>query len=32
MEEDLKTLEYLSNHWTDLPKIFNLSLRDQIET
>ena len=33
MEEDLKTLkvEYLSNHWTDLPQIFNLCLGDQIE-
>ena len=30
---DLKILkvEYLSKHWTDLPKIFNLGLRDQIE-
>jgi hypothetical protein len=33
MEEDLKILrvEYLSNHGTDLPKIFNLSLGDQTE-
>jgi hypothetical protein len=31
MEEDLKILkgEYLSNHLTDLPQIFNLSLWDQ---
>ena len=31
IEEDLKILkvEYLSNHWTDLPQIFNLSLGDQ---
>ena len=31
MEDDLKILkvEYLSNHWSDLPKILNLSLSDQ---
>ena len=31
MEDDLKILkvEYLSNHWSDLPQILNLSLRDQ---
>ena len=31
MEDDLKILkvEYLSNHWSDLPQIFNLSLGDQ---
>ena len=39
MEEDLKILfsinvcdmEYLSNRWTDLPQILNLSLGDQTE-
>ena len=31
MEEDLKILkvEYLSNFWSDLPQILNLSLGDQ---
>jgi hypothetical protein len=31
MEDDLKILkmEYFSNHWSDLPQIFNLSLEDQ---
>jgi hypothetical protein len=31
MEEDLKIskVEYLSNHWSDLPKISKLSLTDQ---
>jgi hypothetical protein len=31
MEDDLKILkvEYLSNHWLDLPQISNLSLGDQ---
>ena len=31
MEDHLKTLkvEYLSNHWLDLPQILNLSLEDQ---
>ena len=31
MEEDLKIIkiEYLSNHWSDIPQIFNLSLGDQ---
>jgi hypothetical protein len=31
MEDDLKILkvEYLSNHWSDLPQIWNLSLEDQ---
>ena len=33
MEEDLKILkvEYLSNHWLDLPQILNLSLVDRIK-
>ena len=33
MEEDLKAfkVEYLSNHVTVLPQIFNLSLGDQTE-
>ena len=33
MEEDLKILkvEYISNHWTYLHKMFNLSLGDQTE-
>jgi hypothetical protein len=31
MEDDLKLLkdEYLSNHWSDLPQILNLSSWDQ---
>jgi hypothetical protein len=31
MEDDLKILyvEYISNHWTDLTQILNLSLGDQ---
>ena len=31
MEEDLKILkvEYISNHWSDLTQIWNLSLGDQ---
>ena len=31
MEDDLKILkvEYLSNHWSDFPQIWNLSLGDQ---
>ena len=31
MEDDLKILkvEYLSNHWSDLPQILNLSSGDQ---
>ena len=31
MEDDLKILkvEYLSNHWSDLPQILNLSFGDQ---
>ena len=31
MEEELKIfkVEYLSNHWSDFPKILNLSLGDQ---
>ena len=31
MEDDLKILkvEYLSNHWLDLPQILNWSLGDQ---
>ena len=31
MEDDLKILkvEYLSNHWSDLPQILNLGLGDQ---
>jgi hypothetical protein len=31
MEDDLKIfkVEYLSNHWLDLPQISNLSLGDQ---
>ncbi len=31
MEEDLKILkvEYPSNHWSDFPQIFRLSLGDQ---
>ena len=34
MEADLKILkvEYLSNHWSDLPHIWNLSLVDQTKT
>ena len=33
MEEDLKIIkvENLSNHWSDLPQILNLSLGDQIK-
>ena len=38
MEEDLEfkknanlKLKYLSNHWSDLPQILNLSLCDQTE-
>ena len=33
MEDDLKILkvEYLSNHWSDLPQILNLSLGDQTQ-
>ena len=31
MRDDLKVLKvkYISNHWSDLPKILNLSLVDQ---
>ena len=34
MEDDLKILkvEYLSNHWSDLPQILNLSLGDQTKS
>ena len=34
MEDDLNLLkeEYLSNHWSDFPKILNLSLGDQTIT
>ena len=33
MEDDLKLLkvEYLSNHWPDLPQILNFSSGDQTE-
>ena len=33
MEADLKIweIEYLSNHWSDLPQILNISSWDQIE-
>ena len=33
MEDDLKILkvDYLSNHWSDLPQILNLSSGDQTE-
>ena len=33
MEDNLKILkvEYLSNHWSDIPKILNLSSGDQTE-
>ena len=33
MEDDLKIWkgDYLSNHWSDLPQIWNLSLYDQIK-
>ena len=34
MEDDLKILkvEYLSNHWLDLPQILNLSSGDQTKS
>ena len=34
MKDDLKIakVEYLSNHWLDLPEILNLNSRDQTET
>ena len=34
MEEDIKIckVEYISNHWLDLPQIFNLSSWDQTTT
>ena len=34
MEDNLKILkvEYLGNHWSDLPQIWNLSSGDQTES